>query len=99
MYPFITHTWNPLAGECTMNCGYCSTKRLKERYPVLKEKYSGELRLVEKELSNLGKSNFIFVCAQNDLFAPYISWNIVIAIHEHMLKYPENKYLVQSKNT
>lgn len=99
MYPFVTHTWNPLAGECTMNCDYCSTKRLKERYPVLKEKYSEPPRIVEHEMKSLGSGNFIFVCAQNDLFAPYIKWNNVIAIHDHLLKYPENKYLIQTKNT
>lgn len=99
MYPFVTHTWNPLAGECCINCSYCSTKRLKERYPVLKKKYSGPPRIEAKELNNLGKGNFIFVCAQNDLFAPNVHESIILEIHEHIDLYKENIYLIQSKNT
>ena len=36
--------WNPLGGECPHQCAYCSTNSLK-RYPVIKDKYSGDLRL------------------------------------------------------
>lgn len=105
MYGFITHTWNPLAGECPNKCSYCSTNKLK-RYPLLNDKYSGPLRL-ELPLENLGSGKFIFVCAQNDLFAvedmeSFSSWvetlDRVEAIHEHIAKFPENKYLIQSKS-
>jgi protein gp37 len=99
MYKDVTDTWNPLGGECSMRCSYCSTKRLKEQRPVLKEKYSGVPRIYEKELNNLGKGKFIFVCAQNDLFGHTVDTADIIKIHEHMQKYPDNKYLVQSKNT
>lgn len=99
MYEHVTHTWNPLAGKCSMNCSYCSTKRLAARYPGIKEKYSGEPRIIEKEMNNLGKGNFIFVCAQNDLFGQTVDTADIIKIHKHMHKYPDNKYLVQSKNT
>lgn len=99
MYTDITHTWNPLAGKCSMNCSYCSTKRLAARYSAIKAKYSGEPRIIEKEMNNLGKGNFIFVCAQNDIFGHTVEFKDIGRIHEHMLKYSENKYLVQSKNT
>jgi len=69
MYSWITHTWNPLAGKCLHECSYCSTNKLM-RYPVIKQKYSGELRLDAKAMEeNLGSGNNIFVVAQNDLFA------------------------------
>lgn len=99
MYEHVTHTWNPLAGKCSMNCSYCSTKRLAARYPGIKEKYSGEPRIIEKEMNNLGKGNFIFVCAQNDLFAPGVSEAAILEIHEHMDLFKENTFLIQSKNT
>lgn len=99
MYPFINATWNPLAGKCSMNCSYCNTKRLAARYPGIKEKYSGEPRIIEKEMNNLGKGNFIFVCAQNDLFGHTVYMNDIIEIHKHIQRYPDNKYLIQSKNT
>lgn len=28
MYEWVTHTWNPLAGECSHGCSYCSTNNL-----------------------------------------------------------------------
>lgn len=99
MYDFITHTWNPLAGECTHGCQYCSTNKLKKRYPAINSKYSGNLRLVEKELkTNLGKDNFIFVCAQNDLFAPDVSPLIIQKILSYCKSF-DNKYLFQTKNS
>lgn len=107
MYDFgITHTWNPLAGECSHKCSYCSTNRLKKRFPALKEKYSGKRRLTEDALkTNLGSGNFIFVVAQNDLFAED---SVIIAqiinkciqsddINEHK-GLPLNKFLFQTKN-
>ena len=101
MYGFVTHTWNPLAGECPNKCSYCSTNKLKKRYPLLREKYSGPLRL-ELPLENLGSGKYIFVVAQNDLFASnngdYIElYERLITVFMHLAKYPGNKYLIQSK--
>lgn len=99
MYPFVTHTWNPLAGECANGCSYCSTKRLRERYSSLREKYSGKPRIIDKEMNNLGKGNFVFVVAQNDLFAHDVPDKLITQIFEHMDYFKENTFLVQSKNT
>ena len=96
MYEWITHTWNPLGGKCPHGCSYCSTNKF--YYPNLIEKYSGEPRLIEKELkTNLGSDNFIFVCAQNDLFAESIPMEFIWMVNEHCKKY-NNKYLFQTKN-
>jgi hypothetical protein len=97
MYPGFK-TWNPLAGECPHKCRYCSTNALK-RYPVIKAKYSGELRLDENAmLKDLGSGNTIFVCAQNDLFAEQVKHNQIHTILNYCKIFPENTYFFQSKN-
>ncbi|WP_372650852.1 DUF5131 family protein [Draconibacterium sp.] len=97
MYEWVTHTWNPLAGECPHRCSYCSTNKLM-RYPGIKSKYSGEPRLEEKELkTNLGADNFIFVAAQNDLFAEAIPADVIRRILAYCARF-NNKYLFQTKN-
>ena len=98
MYKFITHTWNPIGGKCYHNCSYCSTKKLKNRFPVLNKRYSGKTRLIEKELkTNFGKDKFIFAAAQNDLFSALIPDRWIKRILEHCDKF-DNKYLFQTKN-
>jgi hypothetical protein len=99
MYSFIgKDTWNPLGGVCEHSCKYCFTNPLKERFPVLREKYSGELWLDEKAIKkNLGKGHFWFVCSCNDLFAENVPAWMIEKVLEHCWKF-ENKYLFQSKN-
>lgn len=97
MYEFVTHTWNPLAGECPHGCSYCSTNKLK-RYPGIVSKYSGEIRLHERELNtNLGTGNFIFVAAQNDLFANDVPIEYIKRIITYCSTF-NNRYLFQTKN-
>lgn len=99
MYQFLNRTWNPLLGECPNKCTYCYVSSMKKRFPTLNERYSGELRLSEKEMkTNLGKGNFIFVCSCNDLFADDVNRLDVIKILHHCNKYPDNKYFFQTKN-
>jgi len=69
------------------------------RYPVIKAKYSGELRLDENAmLKDLGSGNTIFVCAQNDLFAEQVKHNQIHTILNYCKIFPENTYFFQSKN-
>lgn len=98
MYDFITHTWNPLAGECPHKCSYCSTNKLIKRYLGLKKKYSGDIRFSTAVYDSLGSGKFIFVVAQNDLFAEGVDSDFTDTILRNCCKYPDNKYLFQSKN-
>jgi len=58
-----------------------------------------EKRLVFKELrSNLGSKNFIFVGSSIDMFSESVYSGWIAFVLEHCRKYPENRYLFQSKN-
>ena len=97
MYSWASHTWNPLAGECSHDCLYCYVHDLK-RFPALATKYSGAPRLVERELkTNLGEGNFIFVGSATDMFAASVPGELISRILAHCKKF-DNTYLFQSKN-
>jgi len=90
MYPWTTHTWNPIKGKCPHECVYCYMNRFPQ----------DPLRLDEKCLKdNLGKGNTIFVGSSTDMFAEGISAEWIEAILLYCRKYPINTYLFQSKNT
>lgn len=88
MYPFVTHTWNPIRGKCPYECNYCYMKNLKV----------GELRLEKKELNlNLDSGKIIFIGSSTDMFAE----NVPDEWIEKVLKYCgnfNNQYLFQTKN-
>ena len=61
MYAFVSHTYNPMKGECEHSCAYCFMRRKLLLPP---------LRLELKELKvNLGEGNFIFVGSSTDEWA------------------------------
>lgn len=87
MYPFVTHTWNPIRGVCPHQCSYC----------YMKDFAKGEPRLVEKELeTDLGEGNFIFVGSAIDMFAHPIITGWIARTLDHCLVF-NNTYLFQSK--
>jgi len=87
MYPFVTHTWNPIRGRCPHQCCYCYMKRFRV----------GKLRLEEKELSSdLGSLNFIFVGSSTDMWAADVPSEWIRKVLEHTNKY-NNTYLFQTK--
>ncbi len=91
MYPWITHTWNPIRGRCPHDCIYCYMKSM--RWDI------GEMRLAEKELhTNLGKGNTIFVGSSTDMWAEDVPKEWILKVLEHCRGYPDNVYLFQSKN-
>jgi DNA repair photolyase len=90
MYKWITHTLNPVRGECPYQCSYCFVRRWGKQNP---------LRLDEKDLrANLGEGNFIFVCSGCDLFHPDVPEEWIISVLSHTGQFPKNKYLLHTKN-
>ena len=89
MYAFVSHTYNPLKGECEHSCAYCFMRRKLLLPP---------LHLELKELKvNLGEGNFIFVGSSTDEWAA----NVPSEWIEQVLDYCDgfnNRYLFQSKN-
>jgi len=88
MYPFVTHTWNPIRGRCPHDCVYC----------YMKGKPVGELRFEEKELkTNLGEGRFIFVGSSTDMFADEVPSGWIQQVLSHCYWF-DNTYLFQTKN-
>ena len=89
MYPFVTHTWNPIKGRCSHDCQYCYMKR----FPLK------ELRLDEKDLrTDLGNGRFIFVGSSTDMWAEDVPREWINKVIFRCQEYPLNTYLFQSKN-
>jgi DNA repair photolyase len=88
-------TYNPLGGECSHICSYCSTNALKKRYEAVKNKYSGPLQLYFDYPK--GTDRTVFVVAQNDLFAENVPTAWIVNILQRC-KAKDNIYLFQSKN-
>jgi protein gp37 len=96
-----TKSINPLGGKCEIDCLYCSTKSLRKRYKACAEKYGGPYRLYPKELPKFHKFyGQVFVCGQNDLFAPGVSKTIIDDVVDYIIQegHPDNLYMFQSKN-
>lgn len=94
------YTCNPLAGECSHNCfAYCFVNDLKERFPNMRNKYTGPPRLDEKVLTgNTGRGKMIFVCSCTDLFAENVPSSMIKAVINECARYQDNTYLFLSKN-
>jgi DNA repair photolyase len=91
MYPFVTHTWNPVKGECPYGCSYCYMKRWGKQSP---------LHLDKKELkTDLGENNFIFVGSSCDMWARDVPLEWKLKTMEHIREFETNRYLFQTKNT
>ena len=90
MYPWVTHTWNPIKGKCSHDCVYCYMKR-----PGLIQR---PVRLEESEFkTDLGHGNFIFVGSSTDDFAADIPDACIKRVLEYCDKFG-NRYLFQTKN-
>jgi DNA repair photolyase len=89
MYSWVTHTWNPVKGECYHNCSYCYMHRWGKQKPV---------RFVDAELkTDLGSGNTIFVGSSCDLFAEDIPYGWIKRTLNYCNAF-NNTYLFQTKN-
>ena len=101
MYPGVK-TINPICGSCKKcghRCDYCYSDR--QTWPSLQKKYSGELELdpnVLKQSLNHRDPCTYFVCSMSDLFYESLPDVDIKQVLEWLNKYPDNTYLLQSKN-
>ncbi len=99
MYPWVTHTHSHLAGVCPHGCSYCYVQAMGQRFPSMKARATGPLRLLEAEFSvQYGEGRTIFVEHLNDLFAEAVPAEFIERILEHCRAWPENTYVFQTKN-
>lgn len=102
MYPWA-YTWNPVAGECPHRCGYCyvSAKISPWLRRMGNDKYSGPPRLVETEFTFpliVPKGYIVFVQSCGDLFADGVPNLLIQQVLNHIGKYPQTTFLLQTKN-
>lgn len=92
MYPWVTHTFNPIRGQCPHRCSYCYAPHTRAGHL-----YQGKPQLVEKAFSGgLGKGKTIFVGSMIDMWVINARWEGRVL--RHCKQYPENTYLFQTKN-
>jgi DNA repair photolyase len=92
MYPWVTHTWNPIKG-CRHGCRYCYLKSLETQYG-----YDLSPRFVEADLrKNLGKGKVIFVGSASDMWGKWVSSESIGRVLDRCREF-ENTYVFQSKN-
>ena len=95
MYEFVTLMYSPIRGKCKHECTYCYVKDTANRYNApLKDLFLDEKDLRKK----LGKNETVFVCYTCDLFADDVPTEWIEKVLAHCCEYPENRYLLQSKN-
>lgn len=94
MFPFITGTWNPVAGECPFDCSYCWAKRLITRYGY--DKYEGEARLDSNAMKKIPDKGFIFVQDMSDIstLESEDAFDLMVEIYHR----PKATYLLLTKN-
>lgn len=96
MYGHVSHTWNPVGGACLHDCSYCY---MKTGFRGQLEKYQGPARLVERELRcQLGRGRYIFVGSATDMWGRWVSDEAIGVVLGHCRRWPENRYLFQSKD-
>ena len=88
MYPWITHTWNPIRGKCPHGCTYC----------FMRDRDVGPLRLDGRALEdNLGSGRTIFVGSSTDMFAEKVPDEWILRVLKKC-ELHDNAYIFQSKN-
>lgn len=88
MYPWVTHTWNPISGKCSHECIYCYMKG----YPLR------DVNFKETRTQEIGKGKKIFVGSSTDMWADDVPSEWISEVLLACRKYPQNEYLFQTKN-
>lgn len=96
---WVTHTHSHLGGACPHKCSYCSIAGMAKRFPVMRERYTGPLRLIAKEFDvAYGSGKTIFIDDCGDLWANAVPAAMIEAVLAHCRKWPDNVYVFQTKN-
>jgi len=88
MYPWVSHTWNPIGGRCPHKCSYCYMAS----FPL------GKLQLREGFLRDNLSNKTIFVGSSVDMWADAVPDEWITTVLEYCFKFPETTFLFQSKN-
>jgi len=99
MYEFITHTWNPISGECPHECKYCYAmykynKTIKDKIRLRDDSFRDDFKT----------GNFIFVGSGIDIFADEIPHIWIKKIMDYCaqdnidLFGTRNRFFYQTKN-
>jgi len=97
MFPFITETINPLAGECSHKCIGCWAVAFAKRLKFAK--YQGLPRIDEKQITfRFEKGEFVFVQDMSDLFAENVPRALILRVLVQISKSPEAMFLLLTKN-
>lgn len=107
MFPFITRTWNPIAGgfeyeenklaACSYLCDYCWARDLINRHRW--EKYQGRIRIHEPEMKvNFKPEDFVFVCDMTDIGNPNVPRDVIIKVLNRIAEFPDTQFLLLTKN-
>ena len=94
MFPFITETWNPVAGACPFDCSYCWAKTLILRRGMVK--YQGAPHLDEKAMQKIPHKGFIFVQDMSDIST--LSLPDADRLISELSGHEEATYLLLTKN-
>ena len=95
MYEFITLMYSPIRGKCKHQCSYCYVVDTAKRYKRPQKDLFIDRRDLKKDL---GTGETVFVCYTCDLFADDVPTEWIDAVLAHLREYPDNRYLLQSKN-
>jgi len=95
MYEGVDWTHNVIKGICPHGCSYCYMGKLRKQYPKVHDK---PLYFEEKALNSWKNKGTIFIGNSCDMWAENVPEEWILKVLEHCEKYPENKYLFQSKN-
>ena len=93
MYPWVSHTWNPIKG-CDFECDYCYVKKAVSRgYDATVRIDMGDL-----EETRIGKGKTIFVGSMADMWGPWVPKAWIEEVLTVCRVYADNAYVFQSKN-
>lgn len=97
MYPWVTHTHCHLTGKCQHECTYCYVQAMEHRFGGTR--YAGPVDIDEAEFKvAYGNGKTIFLEHMNDIAAPGVQDEWIERVFAHACTWPENKYVIQSKN-